>query len=74
MCIRDSARHAPNLASKRGMDRKPTAGIRLKVPPFLAATFKTIKRHGYTLRAKHGLKFKRHIKYDDEEMSLFLNV
>ena len=46
----------------------------MEVPDFLGGTFKLLERHGHALRAKHGPELKRHIKFDDEELSLFLNV
>ena len=46
----------------------------MEVPDFLGNTFKVLERHGHALRARHGPELKRHVKYDDEEMSLFVNV
>lgn len=53
---------------------KPTAGIRLKVPPRLRTAFRVLFRYGQALRRRHGQGMRRHIKFDDTERNLFLNV
>ena len=60
--------YAPNLATKR--DR---AGMRLEVPSHLLGQFKTLERYGRILKARHP-QLRWHIKYDDPELSMFLNV
>lgn len=61
--------YAINLANKR--DR---AGMRLEVPGHLLGQFKTLERYGRQLKQEHGQNIKWHIKYDDPELSMFLNV
>ena len=68
------ARHSPNLSNKRNQEGKPTAGVRMQIPDHLNSLFKKLERHGHALRAKHGDGLKRHIKFDDDERSLFLGV
>ena len=61
--------YAPNLAAKRD-----TAGMRLEVPGHLLGHFKSLERYGRHLKALHGPDLRWHIKYDDVELSMFLNV
>ena len=60
--------YAPNLADAGG-----TAGLRLEVPDFLRGLFRLFESHGAALRAKHGT-VKRSIRFDDENMSLHMDV
>ena len=61
--------YAPNLADKRN-----EAGMRLEVPSHLLGKFKTLERYGRHLKSVHGQHFRWHIKYDDPELSMYLNV
>lgn len=63
-----------NLASKIDRDGKPTAGIRLEVPPELDGMFRLLSRFGTGLRARHGSGTKRHIQFDDFTGSLYTNI
>ena len=65
---------AKNLAGYRNAEGDPTAGIRLDVPPYLMGTFKLLGDHGYEIRAANGVDTKRYIKYDDENLSLILEI
>ena len=53
---------------------RPTAGLRLEVPPKLRKTFSLLYRFGQVLRTRHGQGFRRHIKFDDTAHTLYLNV
>ena len=53
---------------------KPTAGVRIEVPSHLLPTFRTLFKYGSNLRARHGPGTRRHVKFDDLERTLFLNV
>ena len=66
--------HAVNLADHVGPDGRPTAGIRLEVPPSLMDPFRLLSRFGTRLRARHGEGTKRHIKFDDFAGSLYANI
>ena len=66
--------NAPNLSGCIDAAGKPTAGIRLEFHPELDGTFRLLSRFGTRLRAQHGVGTKRHIKFDDEEASLFINI
>ena len=66
--------NSPNLSSFVDGAGRPTAGIRLEIPAELDDTFRLLARFGTRLRARHGEGTKRHIKFDDIEASLFINV
>ena len=66
--------NSPSLANKIDRDGRPTAGIRMEVPPELEDTFRLLHRFGARLRARHGAGTKRHIKFDDFEGSLYTNI
>ena len=53
---------------------KPTAGIRIQVPTALQATFRVLFRYGQSLRTRHGPGTRRHVKFDDLNRTLYLNV
>ena len=53
---------------------KPTAGLRIEVPSALLPTFKTLERYGQQLRSRHGQGTRRHVKFDELDRSLYLNV
>ena len=53
---------------------RPTAGIRMVVPPFLAATFRTLQNVAFNLRREHGNGTKRHIKFEEDCDDLYLEV
>ena len=74
MATRDLvARLAPNLAKAAPIGGlRP--GIRLEVPRNLLPTFKLLERHGHLLRGRHGPELKRHIKFDDAEQGLVMDV
>ena len=63
----------PMLAGYRDKG-KPTAGLRLDIPAHLMGVFKTLESFGYELKKKHSSEFKKHIKFDELEESLFLQV
>lgn len=65
---------AQNMSSFVDDHRRPTAGIRLEIPPKLDGTFRLLSRFGARLRARHGEGTKRHIKFDDIEGSLCVNI
>ena len=65
---------AKNLAEYRNSEGDPTAGIRLDIPPYLMSTFKLLSDHGYEIRKANGVDTKRYIKYDDENLSLILEI
>ena len=65
---------ARNLAEYRDSEGRPTAGNRLAVPPFLLPIFKLLNEYGYEIRNVNGRDTKRYIKFDDQNLSLFLEV
>ena len=73
---------SPALASKVDGEGRPTAGIRIEVPPELSDTFRLLSSFGTRLRARHGVGTKRHIKFsfkfsfkfDDFTGSMYSNI
>ena len=75
MSVRDSVMGASaKLAAFIDDTGRPTAGIRLEVPPSLRAEFGTLFKFGRIMRARHGNGTRRHVKFDDSEQTLFLNL
>ena len=64
----------PMLMQYRDKDNKPTAGIRLDIPAHLMGSFKTLESFGYSLKKKHGTAFRKHIKFDDMDFCLYIQV
>ena len=62
------------LACKIDPQGLPTAGLRIEVPRSLKGPFTLLRRYGQQLKARHGQGLKRHIKFDDVQRSLYLNV
>ena len=65
---------AAKLGPFRDHQGKPTAGMRMEVPPALQQDFRVLFRYGQNLRTRHGIGTRRHVKFDDIARSLFLNV
>ena len=53
---------------------KPTAGVRIEVPAHLRTTFRSLFKYGQALRVRHGAGTRRHVKFDDNMRTLFLNA
>lgn len=64
--------YASNLGKTNGTASQ--AGVRMEIPPHLTGIFKTLDSHGQLLRKRHGPGVKRSIKFDDLEMSLYMDV
>ena len=62
------------LAKYVGVDRRPTAAIRLEIPPYLMSRFRLLMDLGYELRREHGPDTKKHIKFDDFSHDLVLEI
>ena len=65
---------ASKLATCVTEDGKPTAGIRIQVPPKLLPVFRTLFRYGQNIRSRHGPGTRRHVKFDDALQTLYLNA
>ena len=52
----------------------PTAGIRLDIPDFLVGVHQDLQRYGSHLRKIHGQGLKRHVRFNDPDLSLHLDV
>ena len=66
--------YAKHLGSSFDAEGRPTAGLRLEIPPELDDTFRLLSRFGTRLPARHGDGTRRHIKFDDYGGSLYANV
>ena len=69
--------HARNLAGQDTSGGNRTSNLRLHVPAHLLECFRTLDKHGHILKMKHekkGHKIKRHINFDDDTKSLYLDV
>lgn len=64
-----AAKLAPFISEGRA-----TAGMRMEVPPRLQQEFRVLFKYGQRLRARHGRGIRRHVKFDDLNRGLFLNV
>lgn len=80
--VRFSSYEARDSVSMRGgclaeyvdNDRRPLAGLRMDVPNFLNGTFKLLTSYGYKLRRMHGEGTKRYVKFDEANLSLYLDA
>ena len=63
-----------HLGKYVGADKKPTAGFRLDIPDYLTGDFKLLEETGYQLRAEWGEELRKYIKYDEAQLSLYLEV
>ena len=68
------ASRAVNLGGLVHQDGRPKAGIRLDVPTFLLSTFKDLNGYAYNVRRIHGKKAKTHVKFDEANRSLILEL
>ena len=72
---RDSVMGASaKLAPFTDTSGRPTAGLRLEVPPSLRVSFAILYKYGQMLRTRHGQGLRRHVKFDDIDMTLYLNI
>ena len=62
------------LAEYRDSNNKPTAGIRLDIPAHLMGRFKVLESFGFALKRRHGQSFRKHIKFDEFDSTLFIQV
>ena len=65
---------SPNLTARSDASGRPTAGLRLEIPDELLGQFRVLSRFGTRLRVRHGLGTKRHIKFEDYDGTLFINI
>ena len=71
---RDLVMGASNKLAPYTQDGRPTAGIRIEIPKRMKPDFRTLFKYGRNLRARHGEGTRRHVKFDDSDGTLFLNV
>ena len=68
------ASKAVNLGTYVNSDGKPQAGVRLDVPAFLLPTFRDLNSYAYCVRKMHGKSTKTHVKFDDSNLNLHLEL
>ena len=68
------ASRAVNLAALVKADGQPMAGVRLDIPGFLMPTFRDLNSYAFHARKTHGKRTKTHIKFDDSNASLILEL
>ena len=66
--------HAYNLAPFVDDGGKPTAGVRMEIPAHLSGEFQDFQTYGKMLSDKYGKGFKRHVKFDNKERHLFMEI
>ena len=62
------------LAAYIDANGRPTAGLRIEVPRRLRSSFTLLYRYGQKLRQRHGAGTRRHVKFDDVDRTIYLNV
>ena len=71
--IRDMvASYASNLAKYKNSN--PPVNFRLEIPDCLRDVFRTLEKYGHTLKDRLGPGLKRHIKFDDQKKTLYMDV
>lgn len=63
-----------NLAGLIDENLKPTAGVRQEVPDHLRVDFNELLSYGRSLYKTHGQGFKRHVKFDDRNNCLYMDI
>ena len=64
----------PKLAGYRDGNNKPTCGLRLHIPSHLMSHFKILENFASMLRDKHGKMVKKHIKFDEHNKSIYIQI
>ena len=65
---------SPRLAGCVDDAGRPTAGIRLEIPRRLKSAFSVLYKYGNQLRRRHGTELKKHIRFDEANLSIFMKV
>ena len=55
-------------------EKKPLAGIRMDIPDYLGADFRTLQNYGMRMRSIHGPDTRKYIKFDDAGLGLYLEL
>ena len=66
--------YARNLGDQRVGEGQQRSNIRMEIPAHLMDTFRLLDRHGHLLKEKYGKDLRRHVRYDDDTLSLYLDV
>lgn len=65
--------HAKNL-SKVPVGQRDTYGMRIDYPAHLGSDYRALDSYGASLRTKFGSGFRRNIKFDDDELALYMDI
>ena len=63
-----------NLASFIDDEGKPTAGLKMDIPPFLMPTFRLLQNTSRTVKRAHGPECRVYTKFDDDGCDLYLDI
>ena len=66
--------HVANLSSFVDDNGRPTAGLRMEIPDHLRTQFQDLQSYGRALYKQHGTGFKRHVRFDDREKTLYMDI
>ena len=66
--------HGKNLAADPATGTKSTHGMRLDYPAHLGSDYRALDSYGGKLRKDVGQGFRRNIRFDDDEMGLFMDI
>ena len=64
----------PRLSGYRDKDDRPTCGLRLQIPGHLMTQFRTLEAFAYSHRNRHNGNVKKHIKFDDSNYGLYVQL
>ena len=68
------ARKGNLLATYVDEDSKPLEGIRMDIPDYLGADFRTLQNYGIKMRSIHGQDTRKYIKFDEPALGIFLEL
>ena len=66
--------HGKNLRPYFDEQDRPTAGMKIDFPPFLSKTFRILEWYRAEMRRNHGPGTRRNIRFNDDDLSLYLDV
>ena len=66
--------HVKNLSNHADDDPENRPGTRIDYPEFLGRDFRLLETFGARMRARLGEGFKRCVKFDDDNMRLYLDI
>ena len=70
----NAARRGPKLVGLVGEDGLPEGGIRTQIQGHLRQTIALLECHGHALKRRFGEKFRKYVKFDDQNKSFLSQV